>query len=271
MADDVLVMYAGRAVEYGTTCKEILTHPEMPYTWGLLSSVPDVTGDTNAKLIPIPGNPPSLLNPPSGCALPPALHPQGQGPRRPVPDRPCPSCCPGDRGGAHLKRCHLPTPRAIYADRDPPGDRAGPRRRARLEGAGLMATSPTPPTQSAGADVRHGRGDRPRRRPGRAGGTDGREADARRSTTSDVLPGEVVGPHPPHRRPRAGRRRRLVRGARGRLAGTRRRVRLRQVDHRPADHPAATTPTGGAIMFEGKRHRPGSASGSSSRCAARSR
>ena len=39
MADDVLVMYAGRAVEYGP-CKEILTHPEMPYTWGLLSSVP---------------------------------------------------------------------------------------------------------------------------------------------------------------------------------------------------------------------------------------
>src|SRR5690242_11178805 len=68
MADDVLVMYAGRAVEYGPT-KEILVHPEMPYTWGLLSSVPDVVGDTDAKLIPIPGAPPSLLNPPSGCAF----------------------------------------------------------------------------------------------------------------------------------------------------------------------------------------------------------
>jgi len=66
MADDVLVMYAGRAVEYGPT-KEILVHPEMPYTWGLLSSVPDVVGDTDAKLIPIRGNPPSLLTPPSGC------------------------------------------------------------------------------------------------------------------------------------------------------------------------------------------------------------
>ena len=41
----------------------------MPYTWGLLSSIPDVTGDTDAKLIPIPGNPPSLLNPPTGCAF----------------------------------------------------------------------------------------------------------------------------------------------------------------------------------------------------------
>ena len=68
MADDVLVMYAGRVVEYGP-CKEILVHPEMPYTWGLLSSVPDVAGDTESRLIPIPGNPPSLLNPPSGCAF----------------------------------------------------------------------------------------------------------------------------------------------------------------------------------------------------------
>ena len=85
MTDDTLVMYGGRAVEYGKT-SEILTHPEMPYTWGLLSSVPDVTGDTNAKLIPIPGNPPSLLNPPSGLPLPPSVHPQGQGPGRPVPD-----------------------------------------------------------------------------------------------------------------------------------------------------------------------------------------
>ncbi len=68
MADDVLVMYAGRAVEFGSG-KEILTHPEMPYTWGLLLSIPDVTADTNAKLIPIPGTPPSLLNPPTGCAF----------------------------------------------------------------------------------------------------------------------------------------------------------------------------------------------------------
>src|SRR6185436_17044951 len=68
MADDVLVMYAGRGVEYGA-CKELLTHPEMPYTWGLLSSVPDVTADPNARMIPIPGNPPSLLAPPAGCSF----------------------------------------------------------------------------------------------------------------------------------------------------------------------------------------------------------
>ena len=113
MADDVLVMYAGRAVEYGTA-KEILTHPEMPYTWGLLSSIPDVTGDTDAKLIPIPGNPPSLLNPPSGCAF----HPRCAHVDK-VPASLCstelPELVPGDRGGGHLKRCHLANPDAIYA------------------------------------------------------------------------------------------------------------------------------------------------------------
>ena len=112
MADDVLVMYAGRAVEYGTT-KEILTHPEMPYTWGLLSSVPEVTGDTSAQLIPIPGNPPSLLTPPSGCAFHPrCLH------RDKVPGDLCttvlPELAPGTRREGHLKRCHLANPDAVF-------------------------------------------------------------------------------------------------------------------------------------------------------------
>jgi peptide/nickel transport system ATP-binding protein len=111
-ADDVLVMYAGRAVEVGT-CKEILTHPEMPYTWGLLSSVPDVTGDTNARLIPIPGNPPSLLNPPTGCAF----HPRCPH-RDKVPGNLClttlPELAPGNRTESHLKRCHLAEPDVVY-------------------------------------------------------------------------------------------------------------------------------------------------------------
>jgi peptide/nickel transport system ATP-binding protein len=112
LADDILVMYAGRAVEYGP-CKEILTHPEMPYTWGLLSSVPDVKADTNARLIPIPGNPPSLLSPPSGCAFHPrCVH------RDKVPGDLCtterPELLPGVRGVGHVKRCHLANPDAIY-------------------------------------------------------------------------------------------------------------------------------------------------------------
>ncbi len=112
MADDVLVMYAGRCVEYGTT-KEILTHPEMPYTWGLLSSVPDVLGDTSAQLVPIPGNPPSLLSPPSGCAF----HPRCAY-RDNVPGDLCstvlPELVPGTRTEGHLKRCHITNPDVVF-------------------------------------------------------------------------------------------------------------------------------------------------------------
>jgi peptide/nickel transport system ATP-binding protein len=113
MADDVLVMYAGRVVEYGP-CKEILVHPEMPYTWGLLSSVPDVAGDTESRLIPIPGNPPSLLNPPSGCAF----HPRCTH-RDKVPGDLCrtetPELTAAHSGGNHIKRCHLVNPDEVYA------------------------------------------------------------------------------------------------------------------------------------------------------------
>ena len=112
MADDVLVMYGGRAVEYGAA-KELLTHPEMPYTWGLLSSVPDITADTDTRLIPIPGNPPSLLNPPKGCPFHPRCAHKDK-----VAGNACattlPELVPGIRGPGHLKRCHLPNPDAIY-------------------------------------------------------------------------------------------------------------------------------------------------------------
>ena len=112
MADDVLVMYAGRCVEFGTT-KEILTKPEMPYSWGLLSSIPEVGASTDARLIPIPGNPPSLLNPPSGCPF----HPRCPH-RDKVPGDLCrtelPLLVEGTRGPEHLKRCHLANPDMIY-------------------------------------------------------------------------------------------------------------------------------------------------------------
>jgi peptide/nickel transport system ATP-binding protein len=112
MADDVLVMYAGRAVEYGP-CKEILTHPEMPYTWGLLSSVPDLSADTNAKLIPIRGNPPSLLSPPPGCAFNPRCDHRDK-----VPGDLCttqvPELTAARSGGNHVKRCHLANPDEVY-------------------------------------------------------------------------------------------------------------------------------------------------------------
>ncbi|MEU9476829.1 ABC transporter ATP-binding protein [Streptomyces sp. NPDC048191] len=66
IADDVLVMYGGRCVERGTK-SEVLSTPQHPYTLGLLGSMPSLDGPVDVPLSPIPGSPPSLLNPPSGC------------------------------------------------------------------------------------------------------------------------------------------------------------------------------------------------------------
>jgi peptide/nickel transport system ATP-binding protein len=64
-ADDVMVMYAAKAVEKGGY-QDIFYRPEHPYTWGLLGSLPRLVAE-GADLKPIPGTPPSLLQPPSGC------------------------------------------------------------------------------------------------------------------------------------------------------------------------------------------------------------
>ncbi|MER5549021.1 ABC transporter ATP-binding protein [Streptomyces sp. NPDC002589] len=66
IADDVLVMYGGRCVERGTKT-QVLSGPDHPYTLGLLNSMPSLDGPIDVPLSPIPGSPPSLLNPPSGC------------------------------------------------------------------------------------------------------------------------------------------------------------------------------------------------------------
>ena len=60
------VMYGGKIVETGTV-REIFYNPQMPYTWGLLASIPLLTADRSLELIPIPGSPPSALDPPRGC------------------------------------------------------------------------------------------------------------------------------------------------------------------------------------------------------------
>jgi peptide/nickel transport system ATP-binding protein len=66
VADDILVMYAGRSVEYGGA-REIFSRPQHPYTWGLLGSMPRLDRERTERLIPIKGTPPSLINVPSGC------------------------------------------------------------------------------------------------------------------------------------------------------------------------------------------------------------
>jgi peptide/nickel transport system ATP-binding protein len=68
VADDILVMYAGRPVEYASTT-DIFGAPEHPYTWGLLSSMPRLDKERQDRLVPIPGTPPSLINVPVGCAF----------------------------------------------------------------------------------------------------------------------------------------------------------------------------------------------------------
>jgi oligopeptide/dipeptide ABC transporter ATP-binding protein len=65
MADRITVMYAGRPVEQGTV-DDVFYTPRMPYTIGLLGSLPRVDG-ARERLTPIKGSPPSLINPPAGC------------------------------------------------------------------------------------------------------------------------------------------------------------------------------------------------------------
>ena len=66
MADRVAVMYAGKIVEIGTA-NDIFYDPKHPYTWALLSSMPDL--DTNERLEAIPGTPPNMIYPPVGDAF----------------------------------------------------------------------------------------------------------------------------------------------------------------------------------------------------------
>ncbi|MEV6183116.1 ABC transporter ATP-binding protein [Streptomyces sp. NPDC052016] len=100
MADDIMVMYAGGAIERGSV-DEVLRAPQHPYTWGLLNSMPRLDSDLGVPLAPIPGSPPSLLTPPSGCRFHPRCTFQDRvGGNRCVTERPL---LAPDRASA----CHL--------------------------------------------------------------------------------------------------------------------------------------------------------------------
>jgi peptide/nickel transport system ATP-binding protein len=73
LADDILVMYGGKGIEYGSAM-DVFSRPQHPYTWGLLGSMPRLDRTRAERLIPIVGSPPSLINLPSGCAF----HPRCQ-------------------------------------------------------------------------------------------------------------------------------------------------------------------------------------------------
>lgn len=70
MADEIMVMYAGRAVERGPV-ESIYASPRMPYTLGLLGAIPRVDTSSKNSLIPIKGTPPNLISPPPGCSFAP--------------------------------------------------------------------------------------------------------------------------------------------------------------------------------------------------------
>jgi oligopeptide transport system ATP-binding protein len=99
---NVLVMYGGNLVEYGTA-DQIFNRPKMPYTMGLLESLPrlDAAGE---RLVPIPGQPPNLLRMPPGCAFAPRCKY-----KMPICDEPVPLLA---FGAGHVARCYLYDERA---------------------------------------------------------------------------------------------------------------------------------------------------------------
>jgi oligopeptide/dipeptide ABC transporter ATP-binding protein len=66
IANDIAVMYAGRVVEHGSK-RQVFYDPQMPYTWGLLGSIPRLDRPKTKHLHSIEGSPPSLIRPPQGC------------------------------------------------------------------------------------------------------------------------------------------------------------------------------------------------------------
>jgi peptide/nickel transport system ATP-binding protein len=102
LADEVLVMYGGSAVEHAPV-REIFYTPQMPYTWGLLASIPQISAKKE-QLDPIPGSPPSLLNLPTGCVFAPRCTFKNQ-----VADDACANKFPDLLAVSpdHEARCHL--------------------------------------------------------------------------------------------------------------------------------------------------------------------
>ncbi|NRQ30470.1 ABC transporter ATP-binding protein [Nonomuraea sp. NN258] len=102
LSDDILVMYAGKCIEYGSS-EDIFYRPEHPYTWGLLGSMPRLDREPTERLLPIKGSPPSLINVPSGCAFHPRCPYAEQAKDKATTEVPELA----ETEGGHLVRCHL--------------------------------------------------------------------------------------------------------------------------------------------------------------------
>ena len=114
VADDIIVMYGGKCVEKGSV-DEVFYTPQHPYTWGLLASMPRLDRVRTDRLDPIPGNPPSLINLPSGCAFNPRCahrdEVEGDRCRDEVPEL-------IETGPGQSARCHIEAARRteVYAE-----------------------------------------------------------------------------------------------------------------------------------------------------------
>jgi peptide/nickel transport system ATP-binding protein len=103
LAEDIMVMYGGKGVEYGSA-QTIFGNPQHPYTWGLLGSMPRLDRVRSERLMPIPGTPPSLINVPPGCAFHPRCAYCALTEGRSETEVPAMI----DVGGGHRVACHLP-------------------------------------------------------------------------------------------------------------------------------------------------------------------
>jgi peptide/nickel transport system ATP-binding protein len=99
-ADRVLVMYAGKPVEIGSV-DDIFYTPRMPYTLGLLGSLPRLDASDAERLTPIVGSPPSLINLPPGCPFAPRCPL-----RQPICDVEEPALRP-TTSATHVAACHF--------------------------------------------------------------------------------------------------------------------------------------------------------------------
>jgi peptide/nickel transport system ATP-binding protein len=104
LADDVLVMYAGRAIEKAAV-RDLFKRPEHPYTWGLLSSMPRLDRPRQERLTPVQGAPPSLIRLPTGCAFHPRCPYDELTGGRALTDVPALLSTADDTG--HAVACHL--------------------------------------------------------------------------------------------------------------------------------------------------------------------
>jgi oligopeptide/dipeptide ABC transporter ATP-binding protein len=110
VADDILVMYAGRCVEYGAK-EQVLLNPRHPYTVGLMGSVPAIDQARSSRLRTIPGFPPDLSALPAGCPFAPRCYR-----KPPIADVVRPELVEVEPG--HWVACHSPVPpeeRAVLA------------------------------------------------------------------------------------------------------------------------------------------------------------